>query len=262
MVFSPSRGTTIITQKENKGEYHGIHCRPATTCDGGYINNGTIWYWNNSSYDWDIYAHVFDQNGKNGTTNNIPIRYANNSTNYYNTNNIPQCSDYDDPTALLEKAKGLYGNNYQKIVKDQYSCKPNTLNAGNWYNFPAATAGSNNASTSTEKNMPNSICPKGWQLPPNSGNKSYNTLIRTAYGLTATNSDSTLLNNSTMSFVRLGYYRYDYGSLNGRGDHGNYWSSTAYSSVLSHYLNFLSGNLNPQHGTNRAIGYSIRCVSR
>ena len=108
MVFSPSRGTTIITQKENKGEYHGIHCGSATSCSGGYINNGSIWYWN----DYDIYAHVFDQNGKNGTTNNIPVRYANNTANYWNTDNIPQCSDYDNPTTLLEKAKGLYGNNY------------------------------------------------------------------------------------------------------------------------------------------------------
>ena len=260
-----SRGSFIITQKENKGEYHGVSC-DTNNCYGGSIDNTTTWYWDNNSTD--TYAHVFDQNGKYGTSNNIPIRYANNSVSYMNTDNIPQCTnDYSVTHGKIE-----YTNTN---ISSQYSCNPNLtnpgLNAGNWYNFPTATAGSDThlATSSNLINAPNSICPKGWQLPPNADTatekKSYNNLTRNAYQIANGPSgsvDTNLLANSAMSFVRLGYYHYIYGSLDSRGDSGDYWSSTAYSATVSLYLYFHSGTLSPQSGYARAFGYSIRCVSR
>ena len=220
----PSRGTTIITQKENKGEY------------------GSNWKWNNSSYDHDIYAHAFDQTNSSGT----PYRYT-------SSDSIGTCSsaNIENSTVLANRAQNLYGNT-QKI-SNQTSCKPHVYNAGNWYNFPAATAGSKNVSTSTEKNMPNSICPKGWQLPPNAGDKSYNTLTRTASDIYA----------SPLSFVHLGQYLFGSGESNSRGYSSDYWSSTASGSGYSLNLYFNSGgDLDPQLGDDRAWGFSIRCVSR
>ena len=220
------RGSFIITQKENKGEYRGIHCNSATSCAGGSIDNTATWYWNNDNTD--TYAHVFDQNGKYGTTNNIPIRYANNSTNYYNTNNIPQCNDFSITNGKI----------YNTSIANQYSCDPYLanpgLNAGNWYNFPAATAGSDNKTTSAATNMSNSICPKGWQLPPDAGDKSYNTLIRATYNISSTTSDADIF-LAPLSFVRLGYYRHDYGSLSTRGSNGKLYQLPALSPGLAKY---------------------------
>ena len=233
-----SRGTTIITQKENKGEY------------------GSSWKWNNSSYDWDIYVHVLDQTNSSGT----PYRYA-------SAGSIDTCpsTDIEDSSTLASRAKPIRVVQNNSIVMQkiggQTSCKPHVYNAGNYYTFPAATAGSNNSSVSSDTEVPNSICPKGWQLPPNAGNKSYNTLIRTAYNISSTTSDSQIL-NSPLSFVRLGDYYYGSGLLDTRGNLGNYWSSTAYSSNLGHNLYFNSERLSPQDGGGRAYGYSVRCVSR
>ena len=221
-----SRGTTIITQKENKGEY------------------GSSWKWNNSSYDWDIYVHVLDQTNSSGT----PYRYASATS----TGTCPS-ADIENSTTLANRATNLYGNNNQKI-SNQTSCKPNTLNAGNWYSFSAATAGSDmHSKSSYPSDAKNSICPKGWQLPPNAGNKSYDTLTRTASDIHA----------SPLSFVRLGRHYYSSGSPEGRGDKGYYWSSTASNSVGSYGLYFGSGFTTPQDSSGRAYyGISIRCVSR
>ena len=241
-----------------------MHCWAENSCSIGPSADGNKWKWNTSPDDWNIYAHAFDQNGPSGG-NEIPYKYSTTVSDWSKSGNeywshpniIPRC------TTTTATGETLYSGT--RIPSTSKACVANTHNAGNWYNYPAATAGSNNASTATEKDMPNSICPKGWRLPPNSGNKSFNTLIRTAYGLTATNSDSTLLAGSAysaMSFVRLGDYGYVYGSLDNRGGIGHYWSSTASSSVSRHDLAFYSGLLSPQYGDNSAVGFSIRCVSR
>ena len=241
------RGSFIITQKENKGEYGAISCA-SDSCVAK-----PEWKWNNSAYDWDIYAHTFDQNGQ-VNSDGAPYRYLS-STSF--GNNI--CTSDTQTT----NGKTIYSN-----INNQISCSPNTLNAGNFYNFPAATAGSDMSSEpSYPSDAKNSICPKGWQLPPNDINnkKSYYNLIRNVYQIANGPSgsvDSNLLNSSAMSFVYLGFYRYDHGSLINRGNDGNYWSSTAYSSTLSRYLGFISTSINPQDLHNRARGYSIRCVSR
>ena len=114
--------------------------------------------------------------------------------------------------------------------------------------------------------MPNSICPKGWRLPPDDGNKSFNTLIRDAYQIVNGPSgslDVNLLNNSAMSFVRLGHYRFNYGSLDSRSSYGSYWSSIATTPIYSYLLRFNSTEFGSyQYFSNRAYGLSIRCVSR
>ena len=222
-----SRGSFIITQKENKGEY------------------GDYWKWDNATYDYDIYAHAFDQTDSSGT----PYRYLSNTSLGNN--------------ACTNDKQTTHGSTAYSSISNQVSCSSSTLNAGNWYNFSTATAGSDTrlATSSSPINTLNSICPKGWRLPPNSGNKSYNTLIRTTYNISSTTSDTDIL-LAPLSFVRLGYYIYAYGSSNHRGLAGHYWLSTAYNSTYSHYLYFDSEAFYPQGGHSRDYGLSIRCVSR
>ena len=135
-----------------------------------------------------------------------------------------------------------------------------TGNAGNWYSWPAATAGGYH--TTDGFNEPNSICPSGWQLTVNTETevKSWYYLIRNTYNIQDKN-DSNLL-PQPMSFVRSGYY--SKGSLSYRANYGNYWSSTANSSKGAHYLVFYSSSLSPQYNYSdvKHNGYSVRCVSR
>ena len=143
------------------------------------------------------------------------------------------------------------------VYTNQISCRSMTSNAGNWYSWPAATAGGSKDSG----NELNSICPRGWQLTVNAATdpKSYYYLIRTAYNI-QDNNDSKV-RPQPLSFVRSGNYAQ--GSLSGRASNGYYWSSTASSGYNAYSLYFDSGNLNPQYsGHRKNYGFSVRCVSR
>ena len=132
---------------------------------------------------------------------------------------------------------------------------------GNYYNWPAATAGTG-TSSSTSTTVGDSICPKGWQLPLNENNKSFNNLIRTVYGISSTTSDASVI-AEPLHFIRSGYYSWSGGSLNNQGTNGNYWSASATSTATNAYnLNFNASNLNPQNANNKGNGLTVRCVAR
>ena len=129
--------------------------------------------------------------------------------------------------------------------------------AGYYYSWNAATANStgSNSGTATQ-----SICPKGFELPPNSGNGSYNTLL-SQYGLTSsTTSGNNSITRAPLFFVRSGYVDPTY-YLSLAGYSGNYWSSVAYSSSGAYYLTFHSSFVNPSDYSSRYSGLSVRCVA-
>ena len=133
---------------------------------------------------------------------------------------------------------------------NQKSCIPHSYNAGNYYNFPAASASSPDPATS-------SICPKGWILPQNGTPTGYAYFLLT-YGIdhhvpSRPNQDSALL-NLPLSFLRSGYYG-NGGSLIVQGSNGGY-------RMASLSLYFGSRDLNPTNGTDAHYGFSVRCVSR
>ena len=133
-----------------------------------------------------------------------------------------------------------------------------TRNAGNWYSWPAATAGGNH--TEREDNEPNSICPDGWQLIPNAriDPKSYYALLVMTYE-SGNNDDK--MRYQPLSFTRSGVYSRD--SISARASSGRYWSSTMYYSGYAYYLDFSSSNLAFNgHDYGVVYGNSIRCVSR
>ncbi|MBQ6394607.1 hypothetical protein IJH97_02560, partial [Candidatus Saccharibacteria bacterium] len=133
---------------------------------------------------------------------------------------------------------------------------------GNYYNWPAATAGSGTADIATDgQNIDDSICPKGWQLPQNSGSKSFNNLIRTIYGISATDTDTSVM-AEPLHFIRSGFYRWNGGTLGRQGTTGYFWSATAKSDTNAYYLIFNSGYLVPQSSNNKGYGFTVRCVAR
>ena len=103
-----------------------------------------------------------------------------------------------------------------------------------------------------------SVCPKGWKLPPNSGNGSY-TNFTSAAGITNSADGSNKIRSAPYNFPYAGYV-YN-GSLDGVGSYGFYWSRTANSADYAYNLYFRSSNVYPAINGNRYSGLSIRCVA-
>lgn len=53
---------------------------------------------------------------------------------------------------------------------------------------------------------------------------------------------------------------YDGTSLNGRGESGDYWTSTYVSATNARYLGFNSSDVNPHGSSRRRFGFSVRAV--
>lgn len=132
---------------------------------------------------------------------------------------------------------------------------------GNYYSWPAATAGSGN-NVSAPGDAADSICPANWRLPAISGNSSYENLL-TPYGLTSSpTSGNNNIATSPLYFVRSGcVYPGDY--LYGAGDYGFYWSDRAYSASWVYHLSFFWSNtvLPDNFRYSPYFGFSVRCVA-
>ena len=128
---------------------------------------------------------------------------------------------------------------------------------GAYYSFMAATAGTGNSSL-INGDASGSICPKGWKLPSNYGNGSYNNFL-----------DKTDIANSATGSARLRSdpYNFPYTGFvtNGRlfniDSSGNHWSRTASSADHTNNLYFDNNRINPSANNGRYYGYSIRCVA-
>lgn len=127
------------------------------------------------------------------------------------------------------------GNSYT----DAYSTISSNTSYGGYYNFCAASAGTN-CSSSNSSNTTYDICPKGWRLPTYSEQQ----------GITSY--------SSAFSPVYSGYYVN--GSLDYTGFYGYWWSSTAYDNYYQYHLYYNSGSLGTTgYGTKRN-GFPVRCV--
>ena len=134
--------------------------------------------------------------------------------------------------------------------------------AGNYYNWYAATAGSGTSSL-VGSTVNDSICPKGWKLPANTGSDSYSNLITTKYNVPSSAAGSTTLRAAPLNFVLSGYYSYYGGAMSTQGSYGYFWSSSAYSSATVAYrLLFGSSAIYPQSYDHKGYGFSVRCVAR
>ena len=135
-----------------------------------------------------------------------------------------------------------------------------TESTGSYYDWPMATALSGQGLTNDGDEAPDSICPKGWRLPPKEGNKSYQNLLINSYN-TPTNSDAALL-VTPMSFIHAGVYDFIYGSFVIQGGSGVLWSSTTRSSSDVYFIGLGGQGVTPQGHYDQGYGSSIRCVAR
>ena len=137
--------------------------------------------------------------------------------------------------------------------------------AGNYYSYVAATAGTGASVNSPGSKAPDSICPKGFELPTsgssfNSTPGSFYNLLTNAYNISSNTTGGTAMRSAPLFFVRSGYVSpTDY--LLNAGNYGLYWSSVAASSSFACYLNFGSSRVYPSSDSLRYYGHSVRCVA-
>ena len=105
---------------------------------------------------------------------------------------------------------------------------------GNYYNWCAATVSGDCSKATTEQT--NSVCPKGWRLPSNSGNPSFNHLF-SLYNLQTTYDKIEEYGNAVSSFPlyysKAGIYisRYQL-----QGTDGYYWTRTPAGNIYVAYM--------------------------
>ncbi len=159
-------------------------------------------------------------------------------------------SDYTLP------ASGINGFDESNYYASQMYYAGDEAN-GAYYSWTAATAGTGDADLNSS-DAPSSICPKGWKLPPNSGNGSY-TNFTSAAGI-ANNVDGS-------NKIRFAPYNFPYAgsvldsALDGVSSFGLYWSRTAYSDTDAYHLPFTSSGVYPAFYNYRYVGRSVRCVA-
>ena len=115
---------------------------------------------------------------------------------------------------------------------------------GSYYNYIAATAGTNPSSG----NATYDICPKGWRLPSQT---EYNTLK-------ATYTTGDALTAAPWYGIYDGQYA---GSIQSAGYYGNYWASAAADSDYGYYLSFSKNNATITGGY-KVNGLSVRCIAK
>ena len=130
----------------------------------------------------------------------------------------------------------LAGSSYS-YTAPQVTISSNT-SYGGYYNFCAASAGTNCQISSTV-NTTYDICPRGWRLPT----------LNEMSGITSY--------TSAFSPVLSGYY--NSGTLNDTGSYGYWWSATADFRSSQYILVYSGSSLNTSDGS-KHYGFSVRCI--
>ena len=125
---------------------------------------------------------------------------------------------------------------------------------GNYYSWPAAMNGNTSATGIVQ-----GVCPNGWHLPTsNTATKGSFGGLTTTYGAGDNSSGSTIMRGSPMYFQYSGAA--NSGGILNVGSNGYYWSSTPSSSTNAYFLILASSSANPSNGSNRYLGFSVRCL--
>ncbi len=140
---------------------------------------------------------------------------------------------------------------------------------GVYYNYCAATAGSYcYASGSGTGNASYDICPAGWRMPTggayddstHTGTGEYYTL-GIALGLTFDEDEWGFTGTTYQTALSTPLSGYYWGSSAGdQGDWGDWWSSTYNDGYGMYRLIVNSEYVNPNNGSNRSDGDSMRCL--
>ena len=134
---------------------------------------------------------------------------------------------------------------------------------GNYYNWGAAVAMNNTSAYTTQnRDVNQSICPKGWTLPKSGNNTSAGSFqyLVNQYNWASNSMTNPNMWASPLYFPLAGVWN---GSSLYVAYAGFFWSSVVYSSSYAYGVNGLySGTVTPATNYNRYDGFSVRCVAR
>jgi hypothetical protein len=172
--------------------------------------------------------------------NTYTVRYING--NCWMTQNLRLAGGRTLTPADSNVASSWYFPNTSLTSGDSYTDAYSTISSndsyGGYYNFCAASAGTN-CQTSSTYDTTYDICPKGWRLPTYNEQQGITSYV------------------SAFSPVYSGYY--GNGSLYNTGSYGYWWSSTAIDNYTQYSLRYSSGSLYANYG-GKYYGFSVRCV--
>ena len=244
-----------------------------------------------TQYVGTLFGLTINDNGEGGTSSSDPSKnwtwekVGADGAHAFAASNLYYMIDYKGyPDPIIKQSGSMYYIDYGAVDMDfrnghwdinpdctELPCPAGTTNQGTFYNHTAATAGTsiNTDQNTFSEGAPDSICPKGWMLPPtdNKNKKSYKGMISNAYGgverQSGANADAIAL-YPPISLLRSGYYAYDTTLMTNPGIYGYYWESQNYSDKIAYRLALFSNSLliTTAAGTGRGQGHSVRCVSR
>ncbi len=172
-------------------------------------------------------------------------------------------SNLEEGTSFSIPASVQPGNTNDFSNSDQYTakvCYTGNTTYGAYYNHFTATAGtSNNTVNEFPTTFTNSICPKGWTLPPNGTadvSGSYSALAA-AYNITDNN--TSVLRQTPLNFSYSGVIIT--GNVGITNTDGRYWSATINDPDHAYSLAFGAKYINPSNHLNRSYGFPVRCVN-
>ena len=151
--------------------------------------------------------------------------------------NLPDGTTYTIPSADL-----TLGNSYTegRVHAGEPSNGESATDTGYWYNFCAASAGTN-CQNSTSGDTTADICPKGWSLP---NKDQIGGLGGTTYLSAFAPVTGGSYRNGTLSNTIYGYW----------------WSSNADTGRRQDYLGYDGSSLNTNSSSDKDFGYYVRCV--
>ena len=131
---------------------------------------------------------------------------------------------------------------------------------GYLYNWCAAMGGQDTAAckqAATPAPIPTTnICPAGWRLPTGGPTTGEFIALNTAINAGSTTSDAGLLTNGL--FQRSGNW---YGSFDGQGSNGGYWSSARNIATYAYFLYFRSTIVDPAGNVYERYARAVRCIA-
>ena len=141
---------------------------------------------------------------------------------------------------------------------------------GTYYHFQAATADTGGSTLDTNNtNATDSFCPLGWQLPYSGTggdyydkSKSFRKLL-IDYSIEfnpPTSADIAKVMSYPLSYIKSGFFRWNFGLLYYASLNGFYWSPTVYDSSISYRFSFDATNLAVANLVDKKSGQALRCV--
>ena len=191
---------------------------------------------------WDLGEYVWK------TPNNSGFCYPNTNFSHYS------CSSYWQSTSGMTAMTELRTDGVA-VSGDTYDAH---YLVGNYYSWPAATAGSGN-DTAYSGIAADSICPAGWRLPTHTGTGSFSRLI-SAYDIGDNATGGTVIVGAPLYFVRGSSVSPGH-NLGNAGREGGYWSNHGYTTSYAYGLDFDSSGVNASYYDRRFYAYSVRCVA-